>query len=61
MKLGGYLREIWQVALGRLGEPRDVAELIAFLASDAAGYITGETITIDGGMVHAMTAQEGSG
>ena len=50
-----------RVALGRLGEPRDVAELIAFLASDAAGYITGETITIDGGMVHAMTAQEGSG
>ena len=50
-----------RVALGRLGEPRDVADLVVFLASDSAGYITGETITIDGGMVHAMTRQEGSG
>ena len=50
-----------RVALGRLGEPSDVADVIVFLASDAAGYITGETITVDGGMVHAMTAHEGSG
>ena len=50
-----------RVALGRLGEPRDVADVIVFLASDAAGYITGETISVDGGMVHAMTAHEGSG
>ena len=34
---------------GRIGEPEDVAELIAFLASDASGWITGETIAIDGG------------
>jgi NAD(P)-dependent dehydrogenase (short-subunit alcohol dehydrogenase family) len=35
--------------LGRAGEPEEVAALIAFLASPAAGWITGETISIDGG------------
>ncbi len=34
----------------RLGQPAEVADLVAFLASDAAGYITGATLTIDGGM-----------
>lgn len=40
-----------QIPLGRLGSPEDVARLVAFLASDAAGYITGQTFNIDGGMV----------
>jgi NAD(P)-dependent dehydrogenase (short-subunit alcohol dehydrogenase family) len=35
--------------LGRPGEPGEIADLIFFLASDAAGWITGETISIDGG------------
>jgi NAD(P)-dependent dehydrogenase (short-subunit alcohol dehydrogenase family) len=35
--------------LGRAGEPEEIADLIAFLASDHAGWITGETISIDGG------------
>jgi NAD(P)-dependent dehydrogenase (short-subunit alcohol dehydrogenase family) len=35
--------------LGRAGVPEEIAELIAFLASDRAGWITGETISIDGG------------
>lgn len=35
--------------LGRIGEPADVAEAIAFLASDSASWITGQTIVIDGG------------
>ena len=35
--------------LGRPGEPAEIADLIFFLASDAAGWITGETISIDGG------------
>ncbi len=35
--------------LGRPGEPNEIADLIAFLASDRAGWITGETISIDGG------------
>jgi len=36
--------------LGRIGEPKDVADLALFLASDDAGYITGDTITVDGGL-----------
>lgn len=38
------------ISLGRLGEPNDVAGAVAFLASDVAGYITGQTITVDGGL-----------
>ena len=37
--------------LGRVGEAREVAEVIAFLASDAASYVTGQTIVVDGGSV----------
>lgn len=40
-----------QVPLKRFGGPGEVGELVAFLASDAAGYITGQTIAIDGGMI----------
>lgn len=39
-----------RIPAGRLGEPNEVASLVAFLASDAAGYITGETIHVNGGM-----------
>jgi NAD(P)-dependent dehydrogenase (short-subunit alcohol dehydrogenase family) len=35
--------------LGRIGEPDDVASAIVFLASDAASWITGETLVLDGG------------
>lgn len=35
----------------RLGEPEDVAQLVAFLVSDAASWITGETVRVDGGML----------
>ena len=39
-----------QIALGRLGTPADIAEAVAFLASPAAAYITGETLNVNGGM-----------
>jgi 3-oxoacyl-[acyl-carrier protein] reductase len=39
------------VPLGRLGTPEDVAGVVCFLASNAAAYITGQTFTVDGGMV----------
>ena len=38
------------IALGHLGEPNDIAEAVAFLASPAAKYITGETLHVNGGM-----------
>lgn len=40
-----------QIPLERLGDPADVAPLVAFLASDRAAYITGQTLNVDGGMV----------
>ena len=39
-----------QIALGRLGEANDIAKAVGFLASPAAGYITGETLHVNGGM-----------
>ena len=39
------------IALGRLGRPEDVAGTVLFLASDLAGYITGQVLVVDGGMV----------
>ncbi len=39
-----------QIALGRLGAPQDIAKAVAFLASPAAAYITGETLHVNGGM-----------
>ena len=39
-----------QIALGRLGRPEEIANVVDFLASDEAGYITGQTISVNGGM-----------
>ena len=40
-----------EIALGRLGSPNDIAQTCLFLASDSAAYITGQTISVNGGMV----------
>jgi len=45
----GYLAGI--IPLKRMGSPKEVGDLTAYLASDDAGYITGETIRIDGGLI----------
>ena len=39
------------IPLARFGQAQDIAQMVCFLASDAASYITGQTITVDGGMV----------
>jgi len=39
-----------QIPIGRFGDPTEVAALVSFLVSEAAGYITGQVITIDGGL-----------
>ena len=51
-KLSPEVREKYaaQIPLGRLGQPEDVAKLVAFLASDDAKYITGQIIGVDGGL-----------
>jgi NAD(P)-dependent dehydrogenase (short-subunit alcohol dehydrogenase family) len=43
------------IPLARIGEPPDVASAVVFLASDAAGWITGETLSIDGGQLRAAS------
>jgi 3-oxoacyl-[acyl-carrier protein] reductase len=39
------------IPMGRVGEPEDIADVAVFLASDAARYITGQTIVVDGGLL----------
>ena len=43
-----------EVSAGRVGNPLDIANVVLFLASDKAGFITGENICVDGGMTRQM-------
>lgn len=49
----GLERSAPAIPLGRVGQPADVADAILFLLSDAAGYITGQSLTVDGGLTTA--------
>jgi 3-oxoacyl-[acyl-carrier protein] reductase len=54
--MGGYDEAEWQrrarqIPMGRAAHPSDIAEGVAFLASDDAGYITGQTLHVNGGMI----------
>jgi 3-oxoacyl-[acyl-carrier protein] reductase len=42
-----------KIPMGRAAEPNDIAEAVCFLASDESGYITGQLIHVNGGMVFA--------
>ncbi len=44
-------RYLSQIALRRFGQPEEIAEAVAFLASEAARYITGQVIVVDGGLI----------
>ncbi|OZM80722.1 SDR family NAD(P)-dependent oxidoreductase [Pseudonocardia sp. MH-G8] len=46
----GYLdRQLQRVPIGRVGDPAELAAAVVFLASDAGGYVTGQTLAVDGG------------
>lgn len=46
--------------LGRIGEPADVGSVVAFLASDRASWITGETLVMDGGQILVTATGDGA-
>ena len=43
-----------ETAVGRIGEPKELAHIVAFLASSKASYITGTTVRVDGGLVRSV-------
>jgi 3-oxoacyl-[acyl-carrier protein] reductase len=49
-----------QIALRRWGLPDDVADVVVFLASDAARYVTAQTIEVDGGMASTLDLYGGA-
>jgi 3-oxoacyl-[acyl-carrier protein] reductase len=46
--------ELAQIPLGRLGTPREFGEVVCFLASERAGYVTGTTVLVDGGLSRGL-------
>jgi NAD(P)-dependent dehydrogenase (short-subunit alcohol dehydrogenase family) len=52
-------RHLDKIPLGRIGEPEDIADVIVFLVSDAARYITGQDVVIDGGLTLHTSGVDG--
>lgn len=48
----GYNDLLTKIPMGRIGEPADIANMAVILASDVAGYVTGTTVFVDGGMTN---------
>jgi 3-oxoacyl-[acyl-carrier protein] reductase len=46
--------DVAQIPLGRLGEPREFGDVVCFLASDRASYVTGTTVPVDGGASRSL-------
>jgi 3-oxoacyl-[acyl-carrier protein] reductase len=46
--------QVARIPLGRVGEPREIADVVCFLASERAGYVTGATIAVDGGLTRGL-------
>ena len=51
----GWERRRARVPIGRLGEPRDVANAAVFLASEESSFITGDMLFVDGGITYAFS------
>jgi 3-oxoacyl-[acyl-carrier protein] reductase len=47
-------QQLAQIALNRLGAPREIGDVVCFLASDRASYVTGTTIAVDGGLTRGL-------
>ncbi len=47
-------RSVSTIPMGRYGEPSDYGRMAAFLLSDAAGYVTGASVQVDGGLLRAL-------
>jgi 3-oxoacyl-[acyl-carrier protein] reductase len=50
----GMAKRIARTPIGRLGQVEDIANIACFLASDESGFITGESMLVDGGVTHAL-------